>query len=218
MFRAVLVTQWKWSRLAVVLGAIAAFTIPVLSVQRAGSLPSTIWEARALLGVVRQWSVLYPVLAVALAVALASTAWGHDHRGRHVYALTLPVARGRFALMRLGACLVLLTIPIAALWVGATVSAASAELPAGLHAYPGQLTARFALAAVVALAMIFAIAAGSVRTAGMILGAIALLALVQVVLGLADSGLNVVEPVMDRLFTSPSPLEVFSGRWMLIDV
>jgi len=35
MFRAVLYTQWKWSRIILVLGTVAAFTIPLISLQGA---------------------------------------------------------------------------------------------------------------------------------------------------------------------------------------
>ena len=33
MFRVMLYTQWKWSRLIILLGTIAAFALPIISMQ-----------------------------------------------------------------------------------------------------------------------------------------------------------------------------------------
>ena len=218
MFRMILFTQWKWSRMAVLLGVLAAFVLPLLSVQQAGDPDLTSWGARQLLSGVQAWSVLYPALATAIALVLALAARGADHRGRHVYALSLPVPRWHYALQRFGAGVVLLAAPAVALWLGALVAAGSAHIPQGLQAYPGALAVRFTLALAVAYAIFFAIAAGTTRTAGIVLSAVGAVIVVQVLASSAGIELNLIPFVGDRLLLWPGPLEIFSGRWMLIDV
>lgn len=218
MFRAILYTQWKWSRLAVVLTAVVAFTIPVLSVQAAGTADPTGWDTADLLRTVQSWSAWYPFLALAIGLLGATTAWSHDHRGKHVYALTLPIPRWHYVLLRYGAAAVLLAVSVFALWVGALVATAAATIPPGLDAYPTALALRFGLAVFVAFSLFFAISAGSMRTAAYVLLAIAGLLLIQLLLALGDFEVNVVSPIFDRIVTWPGPFEIFTGRWMLIDV
>lgn len=218
MFRQILYTQWKWSRLVVLLMTFIAFAIPVLSVQRAGEAALEHWEARRLLDSIGSWGVLYPVLAAGLAVLMAMTAWGRDHRGHHVYALSLPVPRWHYALLRFGAGAVLLAAPVVAVWLGALVATAAATLPPGLHAYPHALALRFALAVLVAYAVFFAISAGTTRTAGYILAVIGGVVVVQVLAAVADLEVQLLQAIMDRILIWPGPLEIFTGRWMLIDV
>src|SRR5512141_548229 len=103
MFRMILFTQWKWSRAILLPAVLAAFALPLFSVQSAGDPNRTAWEARALLNAVQSWGVGYPVLATAIALMVAMTAWTADHRGHHVYALALPVPRWHYALQRFGA-------------------------------------------------------------------------------------------------------------------
>ena len=218
MFRMILFTQWKWSRAAVVLGVLAAFALPILSVQQAGDPDRTAWEARTLLTSIQSWSVLYPALATALALFLALAAWSADHRGRHVYALSLPIPRWHYALQRFGAGVILLAAPAVALLLGALLASATANIPHGLQAYPIALAVRFALALAVAYAVFFAISAGTTRTAGYILSIVAGIVVVQVLASAAGLELHLIPFVSDRIVLWPGPLEIFSGRWMLIDV
>jgi hypothetical protein len=218
MFRMMLYTQWKWSRLLVVAGTLVAFAIPVLSVQSAGEYNLQHWEARALLNSIESWGLAYPILAAGLAVFMAMTAWGPDHRGRHVYALSLPVPRWHYALLRFGAGAVLLAVPVLAVWIGALVGTASAVIPPGLHAYPYALALRFALALLFAYAVFFAISAGTTRTAGYILAGIGAIIVVQVMARAAHVEFDLVGTIFGRMLGWPGPLEIFTGRWMLIDV
>ena len=218
MFRMILFTQWKWSRGMLLPAVLLAFVLPIWSVQRAGDPNQSWWEARQLLDHVQSWAVAYPVLAAALALAIAMTAWGADHRGRHVYALSLPVPRWHYALQRFGAGIILLAVPIVALWIGAMVAAATITVPAGLHTYASALALRFALAAAVAYAVFFAITAGTTRTAGYVLAIIGGLIAVQILIAAAGLEVRIIPFVGDRLLLWPGPLEIFSGRWMLIDV
>src|SRR5256885_830019 len=80
------------------------------------------------------------------------------------------------------------------------------------------LAERFALAVLVAYAVFFAISAGTARTAGIILGAIATLIVVQIVASVANVELDLWGKVVIVVLNWPGPLAVFTGRWMLVDV
>ena len=218
MFRTILFTQWTWAKGLILVGTLAAFAAPIISVS--GSAADTLdnFSVRTYLLSVQSVGVVYPILAGVLGLVLAVTAWGPDHRGRHVYALSLPIPRWQYALLRYAAGLTLLAIPIFALWVSTLIAAATVKLPVGLTVYPTALSARFALAAVVAYSMFSAAAAGTSRSAAYILGAIAVLLIAQLVFTFAETGVDVVSPALDAVFIWPGPLAVFSGRWMLIDV
>ena len=218
MFRAVLQSQWKWSRLIVVVGTIAAFAIPLLSLQGAARADRGALQAQELLRAVQSWGTLYPLLATALGLLMAIAAWAPDHRGRHIHALTLPLERWRYVLLRFGAGMVLLAAPIAAILIGSSLAVLTATLPPGLQAYPIALAMRFAFAVFVAYAVFFAVSAGTARTAGIILAVIAALILVQVVASIANLDLNLVNAAQTVLLLGPGPLAVFTGRWMLVDV
>ncbi len=218
MFRAILYTQWKWSRLIVVLGTVAAFAIPLLSLQGAARADRGALEAQDLLRSVQSWGTLYPLLATALGLLMAMAAWAADHRGRHIHALTLPLPRWQYVLLRFGAGLGLLAGPIAGVLIGASLATLTATLPPGLQAYPIGLSVRFALAVFVAYAVFFAISAGTARTAGIILGTIAAVILVQLVASTANLDLDLFSLAQSVLLLGPGPLAVFTGRWMLVDV
>jgi len=217
-FRAVLYTQWKWSRIIVVLGTVGAFAIPLLSLQGAARADRGALQAQDLLRSVQSWGTLYPLLAATLGLLVAIAAWAADHRGRHIHALTLPLPRWRYVLLRFGAGFALLAAPIAAVLIGALLATLTATLPPGLQAYPLALALRFALAVFVAYAVFFAVSAGTARTAGIILAVIAALILVQVVAGMANLDLNLLATLQAALVFGPGPLVVFTGRWMLVDV
>ncbi|HXI34609.1 MAG TPA: hypothetical protein VNH63_11045, partial [Gemmatimonadales bacterium] len=75
MFRVMLFTQWKWSRLIILVGTIAAFALPIISLQGAASADRSPLEAQDLLRTVQSWGTLYPVLAAALGLFVAMAAW-----------------------------------------------------------------------------------------------------------------------------------------------
>jgi len=175
-------------------------------------------QAQDLLRSVQSWGSLYPLLATALGLLMAIAAWAPDHRGRHIHTLTLPLPRWEYVLLRFGAGFVLLAAPIAAVAIGALLASLSATIPPGLQAYPIALAVRFTFAVFVAYAVFFAVSAGTARTAGIILGVIAALILVQVVAGIANIDLNLFGAAQTVLVLGPGPLAVFTGRWMLVDV
>jgi hypothetical protein len=218
MFRVMLFTQWKWSRPIILLGTVAAFALPIISLQGAARADRSPLEAQDLLRAVQSWGSLYPVLAAALGLLVAVAAWAPDHRGRHVHALTLPLPRWRYVLLRCASGAALLAIPVAAVLAGAVLATATATLPPGLQGYPLALATHFALATAVAYAVFFAISAGTARTAGIILGVCGAVVVVQIVVGVAGLDLDVLGPVRMIVLGSAGPFAIFTGRWMLVDV
>src|SRR2546423_6684162 len=132
MFRAIVETQWKWSRGAVLLATLVAFVIPLGSLQSAKDA----WNPADFVTRMQVWGIAYALLAGAVGLLVALIAWGHDHRGQHVYALTLPITRARYVLMRLGAGMLFLAPPVVALLLSGLIVSASGLIPVGLHAYP----------------------------------------------------------------------------------
>ncbi len=214
MFRAILKTQWQWTRLAVLLAAIAAFAMPLLSMTSRIPLD----QPRNLISNMQTWGVGYVALAAAAGLAVAILAWSSDHRGHHVYALSLPVARWRYVLMRFGAGVVFLLPIVVALALGAVIAVSLFPIPQGLHAYPWALTARFGFAALVAFAIFFAISSATARTAGYILGLIGAVFVAQFLTDAAGLHWQVASHAVDLVMAYPGILAVFSGRWALIDV
>src|SRR2546428_11151383 len=104
MFRVMLYSQWKWSRLIVALGSIAAFALPIVSVQGAARADSNPLRAGELLQAVQAWGTLYPVLPAALGPLGAISTWASDHRGRPGHALAVPLACWHYVLLRFCAC------------------------------------------------------------------------------------------------------------------
>jgi hypothetical protein len=218
MFRVILYSQWKWSRLIVALGSVAGFALPIVSLQGAASRDRSALATGELLQAVQSWGVLYPVLAAALGLLVAIATWAPDHRGRHIHALSLPVPRWRYVSLRFGAGTVLLGAPIVAVMAGALLATWSATIPPGLQGYPVALAVRFALAVLVAYAVFFAVSSGTARTAGIILGILGSLILVQILAGVAHLDLDLFGKLQVIVLNWPGPLAIFTGRWMLLDV
>lgn len=218
MFQSLLSIHWKAIRTPLLLSLVLGFTVPLLSVQRRFWSITDAADAANMLSTMRGWAVVYPVLAAAVGLLVAVTAWSRDHRGHHVYARILPIPRWHYVLLRYGSGLTLLTLPVAAVAAGAMLAAWTTVEPAGLTAYPLALGFRFALAAAVAFSIFFAISAGTARTAGVILGVLLTLVVTQTFVAAVGTDLDLLSPVMNSLIEWPGPFEVFSGRWMLIDV
>ncbi len=218
MFRVILYSQWKWSRLIVAAGTIAGFALPIISMQGAAGADRSPLQAQELLRAAQSWGTLYPVLAAALGLLVAIATWAADHRGRHIHALTLPLPRWQYVLLRFGTGVTVLTGPMLAVLVGAVLATATAAIPPGLQAYPIALALRFAIAVLVAYAVFFAISAGTARTAGIILGTIGALILIQIVASVANVELDLFGRAQLVILNWPGPFAVFTGRWMLVDV
>jgi hypothetical protein len=213
-WRALFETQWKWTRGVLLLISLTTFAIPLLSLRSS----ATARDDSLFITSMQAWSVGYAFAAAGVGLLIGILSWSYDHRLRHVYALSLPIERWRYALMRFTAGLTLIVLPVATLLVGAEIVAHSALVPQTLHAYPVALTLRFAFAALVAYAVFFAISSATARTAGYILAGIGLLFALQIVLDAAGSRLNLGSYFADLFLAAPGLLAVFGGRWMLVDV
>jgi len=214
IFGQLLFTQWKWARMFLLLLTVTAFAVPALSVQSIGGAYSNYEIVRML----QAFGIAYPIIAAAIGVLLSLTAWSSDHRGRHVYALSLPIDRWRYVWFRYVAGLLLIIPPVVALWMGGLLATALGSIPVGLTSYAGSLALRFALAAVLSYTALFAISAGTPRTAGIVLGVGAAIVTIHVLLGAAGLDIDILGPITNGLFVWPGPFEIFTGRWMLIDV
>ena len=206
-------THWRWLSPAVLMAVVAAFAVPILSVRTASAM-----EIRNFLARMQEWSVAYAFLAAGTGLMLAIMIWSADHRGRHVYALSLPMARWRFVLLRLACGALFLLLPVIALFISAEIAGHRSLIPAGLHVYALSLTLRFAFAALLAFILFFAICSATPRTAAYVLGVVAAVVVAQILLSAVGSHLSPIGYLGDVLFAAPGILAVFGGRWMLIDV
>ncbi|HEY2806984.1 MAG TPA: hypothetical protein VGI92_14085 [Gemmatimonadales bacterium] len=215
----ILKAQWTSARAIVIVFGILAFTIPLASVFYGGDLTiSNVFQVSTWLATSRLVGQAIPITALALGVLLGMSAWSADHSGRHVYALSLPVPRWKFVLLRFEAGAILMAGPVAALGVGALLASAVVKLPTGIHAYPLQLTLRFAMAAMVMYAIFFAISIGTKRVVVGTLSAIGALILGDIALGAIGSSPALVEGAYRLLTHWPGPLAILMGRWALFDV
>lgn len=213
MYRMVLLTQWKWTRAIVLIATIMGFALPLASLQAAGGAG----RAADFVARMQTFGVWYALLATGMGLMVALAAWAHDQRGRHVYALTLPVSRAQYVMMRLTAGLAFLVPPALAVLLSAVFVSSFGAIPSGLTTYPVALTLRFLFAACVAYTLFFAIGSATQKTAGIILGAVASVLLAQYLLAVLGVDLDLLERVVDFLFRSPGVFSVFSGRWSLVD-
>lgn len=217
MFRVVFLSQWRESRLAVGLLVAIAVALPVLATWGTGADAGPVADFR-LTSTVWQWGAAFPLLALAAALLLGLGAWRPDHRTGHVYALTLPVARPRYMMLRFAAGLVLVAAVAVALWIAALGSTSRLALPSTLQAYPGALALRFLLAAVVAYTLFFSLAAMTPRMARLIVAAVLVLVIATAAAELLHLRWSPLPRILQALFSPHGPLGVFLGRWMLIDV
>lgn len=226
MFRPILFTQWKVSRWAVLLLMPLCVGLPILIVRLAARMSQSVYADRALdmLRITSATSVVFPVLAALTGIAFALIAWDWDHRTNHVYALSLPIERWRYALLKMGAGLSGLALPILGIFVGALIATYSTSLPPGLHRYPLSFGLRFLFAAVICYAIMFALAAGTIRTTmRIVLGLVVLIVVAPFVVSFINTtfGTSIPGPfeLLREAFVSwPGPFNVFGGSWMLIDV
>jgi hypothetical protein len=220
MYRQVLIAQWAASRQAVLTFVVLCFAAPLMAVYFGTS------GAGADMGQVRGWLMgaervgrVLPILALFAGVLFGMAAWAPDHFGRHVYALSLPVPRWQFVLLRFAAGTTLLVAPVAALSLGAFMATLAVHLPTGIHAYPVQLTVRFALASLLCFSMFFSIAIATKRAVLMTLSSIGGVLLADLLYStFAENGFSITATLFTALTTWPGPLAILMGRWALFDV
>ena len=227
MFRQIAFMQWKTSRFVVILLLPMCFGLPIFFLRladRVSAAEQSGGAALAMLYFIDATSVAFPILAAAVGGALALAAWTWDHRTNHVYALSLPIERWRYALLKMGAGVGLLLLLAAALFMGCLVAMALTSLPEGVRAYPVALSIRFLFAALICYAATFAFAAGTTRTTVRIFASLFVIFIIgSVITEIAGRALGTQVPspaalLGEALVTWPGPFNVFGGSWMLIDV
>jgi len=227
MYQPMLFVHWKQARLLLIPFVVASFGLPLMSVQGLGMSPDGSPVAMDTYQIVmgyQTWLTLFPLLAVALGAVLALTAWNWDHQLNHIYALSLPLERWQYVMLKMGAGVTLILLPASALWLGANLAAVSVALPEGIRAYPNQLALRFFLAVLLSYALFFALASGTIRTTVWIVTAWLTLLIggSLLVMALGDSSplgdVNFADEAVRWLVRAGGPFEVFTGNWTLIDV
>ena len=230
MFQQLLFLHWKTVRFGLIPFILAVFGLPLLTVQGVISESvdpeaSTV-QAGRLLSQMFTWAPLFPLLATLVGVTVALSAWVSDHRGEHVYALTLPLARWRYVAMKMGGGALLLLIPFVVFWFGCLLATAMVEIPEGFRAYPTAVAFRFLLSSLILYSLLFALAAGTMRTALWVLGVFVALAVLggtvpEFLAGTmfpALEGWSFLEWFVESALSWPGPFEVLTGSWMLVDV
>ena len=220
MFRAVFYTQWKWTRPVLVLAALVAAYIPVTALRTAPYKDAATYHIPSLYNSIAGASAGYQLLALALAVVVAISTWQADINRQHVYALSLPLPRWKFVLLRFGAGAALLGIVAACVSLFGGIATALAPLPPMLHAYPIGLGVRFWLGSLIPFSIIFALLVSNPKAVRFAVAGFATLIAVDFLL----AAFNVTqEAVMtrwlfDAAYSSHGPLAAFLSKWMLIDV
>lgn len=228
MYQPMLFVHWKQVRHVLVPFVVAAFALPLIAVQGLGTpvgADAASAEAYQYVTGYQLWLPLFPMLAGSIGVLLAISAWNWDHKLGHVYALSLPLTRWEYVLLKMGAGIVLGLAPTVAFWLGSHAAAASISLPVGLNAYPNQLALRFFFGMLMAYAFFFALGAGTVRTTIWVVSGIFVALVAAELLGdlavlyFSDlQGMSFLELATDWLVEAGGPFEVFVGNWTLIDV
>ena len=218
MFRAILWTQWKWLRLIIFVGGVALFSMPIVMLWNFSDPGMDRWRVTSLLHVMQAGSVLYGMIAAFAGLVMAAGSWSYDMKGKHVYALSLPVPRWHYVLLRFGAGALLLLIPAGMLYIGSLAATSTAVIPLGLHAYPFALAIRFLLASFLAYAIVFALTALPSRTVITACGALAALLLLDAFSHATPAPLNITEALIAVFVKGLGFMDIFAARWMLIDV
>ena len=228
MFKKILLVQWSAMKLPLLPMVIAAFALPLASVQGRFllSLGTPTDRAASALMVLQPWLPFYPALAVIVGVSIALGIWAWDLQGKHVYALTLPMTRRHYVLLKMAAGASLVILPGVALWIGAMAATASADVPSGLNVYPTAVAVRFGLASLLAYGATFALSAWSGRKALIVVSLVAgALVLADVgVVALSGTfapeltGFSPTAWVLESLSRTPGPFGLFTGNWSMIDV
>lgn len=220
MFRAMLRAQWIWSRAIMWFFLAAAFSLPVLTVPMTSRGIATVFSPAGFVQAGEMIGILVAITASLAAIALTLQNWSADERGRHIYALSLPIDRRRFLAYRLGGSFILLGGVALAVWLGALIAAALLDLPEALRAYPTSLAARALLAAwlVHALTFSYRFAAGP-RARAITFGVLVSLAILLILpVGTLPGRLQLLGDGARLLVAPHGPLGILVSRWSFIDV
>ncbi len=217
-FKAILRVQWARSRMLVTVFALACFGLPLFIIgQRFTNAYDRYLSVGRFLELADMVGRAFPLLALSLGVVAGVMAWADDQRMGHVYALSLPMARERYVLLRFAATGLTLLLPVAGLLAGGLIASSVVVLPSGIHAYPLTLTARFALALAACFSVFFALAGATRRAARVV--ALLLVALIvgDLSLMMFDAGFSLTGSLLEGATRWPSPFELLTGSWALFN-
>ena len=217
MFRAVLLTHWRWSRWGLYVLVAAILSIPVVLLGVLGTRDLTLLPVWEVLGPTSGAGVAYLIIALFTGLWLAASAWNVDTAQDAVYALTRPVPRWYFVLLRLGSGAALSLVPIVGVLAGALLVALATTRPPEMRVFPVALTAKFAVATWLAYGFCFGGFTGfRPRTAAR--NAWPLVVILAAVLLDSATGAHVTSVIGSWLSGPWSPIGAFFGRWNLLDV
>jgi len=222
--------HWKGAKWLMLPVMVAAFGLPLMAGRAAWGRSYSVegLQSQSAWSVVSEsaaYSLTFPLLALVLGAVVGLTAWNWDHKIGHVYPLSLPISRWKYAMLKFGSGALLVGATSGVFFLGAGISSSLASLPVGLETYPGALSAHFFMASLTSYSLLFALAGGTIRTAVIVISTVT----VMVFFGnsLAELASNFYGPlagldVPTLMFTffveGDGPLSIFSGNWMLIDV
>ena len=215
MLRTVVWLQWKSAWPWIIASLVAVIALPVASAGIAW--PTDPDQLAFFLAKLDLWSWLYPTLAGVLGVAFAVLTWQADRRGHFVYALSLPLPRWRYVLLRYGATAVWVAVVATALWVAAVGVTSLIAIPETLSVHPHRLAAKFQLAALAVFTAAFAIGAMPEKTRRIGIRFALAVAAVELVMVLLDQEFRFLTPLVRALAGPTGPFAALGGRWMLID-
>lgn len=218
MFKQVLYTQMKWTRLALAMMSVVAFAAPAGLWRAMHDSYFRTFTAMEVMGGFSALGFVLAVIAFFSGFIVVAQTWQVDTAARHVYPLSLPISWPHYVALRFGAGAVLLIGPAIAVWLGCLLVLALIQVPPTLNAYPTTLAFRFLLGSLVAYAVVFAVQYLSGKKAAyLLLGA--LLAFTALTFAAAMTGNEkMITEGLKWLFEFPGPLAVYGSEWMLIDV
>ena len=123
MFKALMKVQWKWTKWPAFLATLVGFAIPIASVQAVAGRGDYGHQAGYIITTMQQFGVAYAVLAATIGLVVATAAWSNDHKGRHIYALSLPLSRAKYAGMRFIAGAIFVVLPTLGVFAGCLIAA-----------------------------------------------------------------------------------------------
>ncbi len=229
MFVETLRMHWRTLRWPLAILMILSFAAPGLwaipEAAALGALPPDMAARYWMTGrMPNDGDILFPLLALVSGSLIALGVWYWDHRENHVLALSLPVSRPRYVLLKLATGTTLLALVAVAFFVGAVVASLGLDFPSWIHAHPVRLAFQFLLAGLVFYALIFALAAGTIPTAMTSLTIVAVVAVIIPVLPLffgmsmGDLAYRASQLIGNILYQWPGPFAIFAGDWALIGV
>ena len=211
--------HWVRVRAPVIVVAIILFTIPLAILRSSNAAdPQALADVGTWLRAAALVGKLFPLFAALAAGILGFAAWNDDTKGRHVYALTLPISRERYVLYRFVAGAAPILVLALALLAGCLIASWVVHLPSGVHAYPLALGFRFLVASLVCYSVTFALGIATRRALIAVLGAILVLLVAQLVAGVLDASVSPIDATIDFLTSWPGPFAILIGNWSLFDV